>query len=103
MSPPVASPSAGQVYRRLLGYAAPHLRMFSLGVVGMILSAATDVALARFIGFFFEDAFVDPNPRVLWAVPLGILVIFLLRGLGDYMSTFFDYDAEDDFVRTVLQ
>ena len=35
-----------RVYRRLLGYARPHLGMFSVGVLGMGLFAATDSARA---------------------------------------------------------
>ncbi|MEZ5475382.1 MAG: lipid A export permease/ATP-binding protein MsbA [Steroidobacteraceae bacterium] len=83
----IASPAS--VYRRLLAYARPHLGMFSIGVLGMCLFAATDAALAWFVRYFLNSAFVIKDPRVLWAVPLGIVVLFLLRGIGDYVSNYF--------------
>ena len=83
----IASP--GSVYRRLLAYARPHLGMFSIGVLGMCLFAATDAALAWFVRYFLNSAFVIKDPDVLWAVPLGVIVLFTLRGIGDYVWNYF--------------
>jgi subfamily B ATP-binding cassette protein MsbA len=80
---------AGKVYRRLLGYARPHLRMFMVGVVGMALFAATDAALVVLVQRFLAGAFVQPDPRIVWAIPLGAVLLFVLRGIGDYVSNFF--------------
>jgi subfamily B ATP-binding cassette protein MsbA len=79
----------GRVYRRLLGYARPHLGMFSIGVLGMLLFAVTDTALAWLVRVFLDGAFVERDPRVLWFVPLAIVGLFLLRGVGDYVSNYF--------------
>ena len=81
--------SAARTYRRLLGYARPHLGMFGIGVIGMALYAATDAGLGWFIKYFLKYSFVDPDPRVIWLVPLGAMVVFLARGLGDYLGTYF--------------
>jgi subfamily B ATP-binding cassette protein MsbA len=85
--PPVVDST--QVYRRLLGYARPHLGMFMLGVVGMALFAATDTAMAWFIQKFVKGTFVERDPDILWLIPIGAPVLFLLRGIGDYMSVYF--------------
>lgn len=77
------------VYRRLLGYARPHLGMFFIGVLGMMLFAATDASLAYLVQRFLGGAFVDPDPRIVWMIPLGALGIFLLRGVGEYVSSYF--------------
>jgi subfamily B ATP-binding cassette protein MsbA len=77
------------VYGRLLGYARPWRGQFALGVLGMALYAASDAGTAWFVDKFLEHAFVDPDPRVVWAVPLGVLVLFLVRGAGDYIGTYF--------------
>ncbi len=85
-------PSAAEaraVYGRLLGYARPWRAQFMVGVLGMALYAATDAGTAWFIDRFLKHAFVEPDPRVVWAVPLGVLLLFLLRGLGDYLATYF--------------
>lgn len=86
---PVDVEDAGKVYRRLLGYARPHLGMFMVGVAGMLLFAATDSALAFLVQKFLAGAFVQPDPRIIWAIPLGAVALFLLRGIGDYVSNYF--------------
>ena len=86
---PAGTPSAAGVYRRLLSYARPHMGLFSIGIVGMILFAITDVAQAWFLKYFLHEGFVDPNPRVQWMVPVGVIVLFLVRGVGDYLATYF--------------
>ena len=87
--PPQAATDASQVYRRLLAYARPHLGMFAIGIAGMMLFAATDAALVWLVKIFLGGAFVKPNPVILWLVPLGAIVLFFLRGLGDYVSNYF--------------
>ena len=79
----------GQVYRRLLGYARPYLGAFMVGVAGMALFAATDALLAYLVKIFLGGAFVERDPRVIWIVPLGAVGLFFLRGVGDYVSTYF--------------
>jgi subfamily B ATP-binding cassette protein MsbA len=86
---PVQIDDPGRVYRRLLGYARPHAGMFAIGVLGMALFAATDSALAYLVKVFLGGAFVDPDPDVLWMVPVGAIVLFTLRGIGDYVSNYF--------------
>jgi ATP-binding cassette, subfamily B, bacterial MsbA len=87
--PPVSLASGAATYRRLLSYVRPFRRLFFIGVLGMALFAMTDATFALFIKYFIRDAFVDPNPRALWAVPGGLLVLFLMRGIGDYLGTYF--------------
>ncbi len=86
---PVEIADASKVYRRLLGYARPHLGMFLIGVLGMALFAATDAALAYLVQRFLGGAFVEPDPRIIWAIPLGAIALFVARGLGDYVSNYF--------------
>jgi subfamily B ATP-binding cassette protein MsbA len=63
--------------------------MFLIGVLGMALFASTDAALAYLIQRFLGGAFVEPDPRIIWAIPLGAIVLFMVRGVGDYVSNYF--------------
>ncbi len=36
-----------------------------------------------------NGTFVMQDPNVLWQVPLGVVVLFTLRGIGDYVPTIF--------------
>ena len=89
MAPRPLTDDAYRVYRRLLAYARPHLGMFSIGVVGMLMFAASDAALVWLVKEFFKGAFVKPNVRILEIVPLAVFLLFLFRGIGDYVSNYF--------------
>jgi subfamily B ATP-binding cassette protein MsbA len=80
---------AWRVYKRLLGYARPHRGMFMIGVAGMLVFAASDTALVWLVKKFFEGAFVKPDPRTLALVPPAVFLLFLVRGVGDYVSNYF--------------
>jgi subfamily B ATP-binding cassette protein MsbA len=79
---------AQRIYRRLIGYAKPYWPMFMLGVLGNAIFAATDASFVWFVRSFLRDAFVKLDPRVLLYAPVGVVVLFLLRGVGDYLSTY---------------
>jgi len=80
--------NALKTYVRLLDYARPHWPMFLLGVVGMILYASVDTGFAILVKKFLDGAFVQKDPRMLVFVPVGIVVLFLMRGVGDYLSVY---------------
>ena len=72
------------VWKRLLGYARPHWAMFALGVFGMALFASVDTAMAWWVKKFLDGAFVEQDPTTLLIVPGGLIVLFAVRGIGDY-------------------
>jgi len=97
-------PSAAEaraVYGRLLGYARPWRSQFLVGVLGMALYAATDAGTAWFVDKFLEATFVRPDPRAVWAVPMGVLLLFLLRGAGDYIATYFPAKVGRQVVKAI--
>ena len=77
-----------RTYRRLLGYLRPHRTMFGVGVLGMVISAASDAGWAGFIKFFLDGTFVHKDPRMVWLVPIVLIGLFLFRGLGDFLQTY---------------
>lgn len=92
--PPTATATAQSerswsIYRRLLGYARPYVGVYLVGVIGMIVFAASDSALAYLVKIFLNGAFIKRNPEILWAIPAGVVVLFALRGVGDYVSNYF--------------
>jgi subfamily B ATP-binding cassette protein MsbA len=91
-APPAAAltaPDARAVYKRLFQYAKPHWKMFSIGVFGAVLFSGSNAGLLWFIKKFLNDTFVSQNPGMLWFVPAAIVVLFFIRGLGDYISNYF--------------
>ncbi len=79
----------GIIYRRLLAYARPHLGMWLIGVLGMVLFACIDGAYAFFVKEFMESTSFEGNERTILLIAVGAPVLFLLRGIGDYMANYF--------------
>ena len=77
------------IYRRLVKYATPYLGVFLVGVLGSILFASSNAALAYLVKQFLNGAFLLKDPTVLWKVPLGVVVLFTLRGVGDYVQSYY--------------
>ncbi|MGH8136432.1 MAG: hypothetical protein ACRER4_08790, partial [Steroidobacteraceae bacterium] len=85
--PPLTT-SGLRIYQRLIAYARPYWPMFLLGVIGMIMFAAVDTGLAWLVRRFLDGAFVEHDRRVLLLVPAGIIVLFTIRGIGDFLAVY---------------
>ena len=96
-----APAGAWPTYRRLLGYLRPHRAMFLLGVLGMILFAATDAGWAVFVRFFLDGTFVERDPRMVWLVPSALVGLFLLRGVADFLQTYCPGHVGRHIVKTI--
>ena len=82
---------AGKVYRRLLRYARPHWKAALVALAGAAVFAGTNWGFVKFLQTFLNDAFAAGArpPYLLWFVPVAIVVLFFLRGAGDYVANFF--------------
>jgi subfamily B ATP-binding cassette protein MsbA len=89
VSLPKPDNSSWSIYRRLLRYARPYVGVFLIGVLGMILFAASQWALAYLVKTFMSGAFVNKDPAILWQIPIGVVVLFTLRGIGDYVANYY--------------
>jgi ATP-binding cassette, subfamily B, bacterial MsbA len=87
-APAAAQQKPLDVYLRLFAYARPHWRMFLLGVFGMALSAAVEAAWLWLARTFLDGTFVNRDPATLTLVPAAIVVIFAVRGIGDFVSQY---------------
>jgi subfamily B ATP-binding cassette protein MsbA len=88
-SQPKPDNNSWSIYRRLLRYARPYVGVFMIGVLGMVLFAATNIGLAYVVKQFVSGAFVKRDPQVLWQVPVGVVVLFTLRGIGDFVANYY--------------
>jgi subfamily B ATP-binding cassette protein MsbA len=86
---PKSAGDAWSIYRRLLKYAKPYVGVFLIGVLGAMLFAVSNAALAYLVRNFLHGAFLVKNPDILWEVPLGVVVLFSLRGVGDYVQSYY--------------
>ncbi|HEX6506257.1 MAG TPA: ABC transporter transmembrane domain-containing protein, partial [Chloroflexota bacterium] len=86
---PHDAPSAWDTYRRLLGYLRPYKAQFAFGLVGALVYAVSMASFPRAAKFFGDSVLTHPDPRVIVWLPVGLVLIFVLRGFGDFTQTYF--------------
>ena len=82
------SEKSAQLYLRLLGYLRPYSLVFSISIFGMILAAATEVALPIVIKPFLDGTFIDKDPSLMTWAPIALVLIFLVRGVGGFIAQY---------------
>jgi len=87
-APPEAASGLG-TYRRLLTYVGRHRGAFALGIVGSVLYSMSTAALAYAAKQLGDRTFTHPDPRIILWLPVGLVVLFALRGIGDFTQTWF--------------
>ena len=93
------------MYARLVRYAKPHWKPFALGILGTTLFASTNAGFISFMQTFLNEAFAhEARPHyLLWFVPVAIVVLFFLRGVGDYVSGYFTGYVGRRIIKTLRQ
>ena len=89
MSGTPAERDGRRTYARLLTYLKPYRLLFAAGIVGGIVFAISMVLFVPFAKQFGDSAFQNRDPRMVWLVPVALVSLFVLRGLGDFIETYF--------------
>jgi len=77
-----------RVYGRLLGYTR---RYWAVGLVAILGMAVDGGGLAMFTNLLrpmFDDLFLDKDPYLIFWMPIWIIAIFGIRGLGTFVSNY---------------
>jgi subfamily B ATP-binding cassette protein MsbA len=75
-----------ELYFRLLGYVKPYWRAFALAVLGMVATAATEPVFPALMKHLLDSGFQTQDPRLVWAIPLGIVLLFVVRSVFVYLT-----------------
>ena len=75
-----------QLYLRLLRFVRPYRGVFVLALLGMTLVAATEPALPAMLKPLLDGTFVEKDQRIMAWTPVVIVVLFLVRGIAEYLS-----------------
>ena len=81
-----------QTYLRLLDYGRKYWFVFSIGVLAMLMFAVTDTGFA-FLIKILTDSFAGnmesfDTGDLKWVLPVGVIIIFLIRGVSGFFSTY---------------
>ncbi len=75
------------LYKRVLGYLSPYKKEFIIASVFMVIISATSGGAALIIQPILDDIFMKKDSDMLAILPIGIIVIYLARGLGRYFAS----------------
>lgn len=80
--------SALTIYLRLVRYLKPHVSLFLISVVGYILYALANVGYSKMMETLVNTVETDAA-GARWQVPLDIIGLTLMRGLGMFVGGYF--------------
>jgi subfamily B ATP-binding cassette protein MsbA len=108
---PSTPASSRALYGRLLGYVRPYWKIFALAVLTMVATAATEPVFPAIMKFLLDNGFQTADARLVWAIPLGIVLLFIARGvlsfctnyLMTWISTRLVTDLRRDMFARILQ
>ena len=76
------------VYRRLWGMIRPFLWQLVVAMVCMILMAGSNGAIAYLVQPLVDDVFIRRNASLVMWIPLGVMVVFVLRGIAFFYQSY---------------
>jgi len=76
------------LYKRLLRSKSVYKGVFVLAIIGMIVHAITDTSFAAIIKPLLDGSFIEKDPEFIQLMPILIILIFISRGLGSFMSSY---------------
>jgi len=101
-NPVIAVPEQNslKIYLRLLAYVKPYWLLFSISILGFVLFALTQPLLAHMFGVLI-DAVEGANPKDRLWLPLSVVGIFVVRGLGGFVGSYFLERVAQGIVHTL--
>lgn len=80
--------TSAQLYIRLLGYVKPYWRTFALSILATAVTGATEPLLPALLKPMLDGTFVQKDDTIIRLAPLIILLLFLVRGVASFVSTY---------------
>ena len=77
-----------RLYLRLLNYVKPYWRVFAASLLAMVVAASTEPMLPALLKPMMDGAFVKKDETLIRLIPILILLIFLVRGIATFTSTY---------------
>ncbi len=83
-----SSQTSSALYRRLLGYVVPYKWIFALAIVGMFVVALGETAFVALLKPIMDEGFVNRDQFLIKWLPLALVVVMFVRGLGQFVDTY---------------
>ncbi len=78
-----------QLYWRLLHYVKPHIKVFVVAILTTAAMSVTEPMFPALMKPLLDEGFsASADPDLLWKLPLGIVAIFVVRGIFGFISSY---------------
>lgn len=86
--------SSARIYLRLLGFVKPYWFAFALSILGFLIFASSQPAMAWMLQYFVDGLTEGGDAQFLgvplmWGFPLFIILIAIYQGIGSYLGNYF--------------
>ncbi len=80
--------NSAQLYKRLLTYAFRYRWFVAISLVGFVLFSAMEAAMAQMMEYFISGL-EKRDSQYIYLVPIAVVVLRILHGIGGYLGNFF--------------
>jgi subfamily B ATP-binding cassette protein MsbA len=77
-----------QIYKRLFGYTRRFWVVGVIAIIGMIIDGGGLAVFTKLLKPMIDKLFVDKDPVLIFWMPIWIVLIFLVRGVGTFASSY---------------
>lgn len=80
--------SGREIYLRLASYALKHWKYLIIAFIGLVIAGATVPLFAMYMRPLLDGTFMNKDPETIKWAPFALLLIFFLRGVSGFMSSY---------------
>ena len=77
------------LFKQYLPYLMGYKRQFIFAIIGMLAVAIGTAGTAKMIKPLLDDVFVNKDEAMLVVVPILLIAVFTLKGVGQYIQTYY--------------
>jgi len=90
-----------EFFKQYIPYYKNYKKEFFFAIIGMIMVSAGTSGTAYIIKPVLDDVFINKNEEMLHILPLGVIFLYMLKGFGRYIQTYYISYIGTDIIRIV--
>jgi len=95
--------SMSATFWRIFSLLTPYKSRLFLAILGMLVTAATEPAVAAMMKLLLDKGFSEQRSFSLWMVPVFVVGIFVIRGLSTFTTTYLMSSISGRLISTLRQ
>ena len=85
--------------RKFFPYFKEYKRRLALSIFGMVMAAAGTTLSAYLIKPVLDRIFIEKNETMLYLLPLAVVIVYTIKGVGAYIQVYYTAYIGQDIVR----